>query len=107
MTIINIIGYVAIVILICISIINPVLMIRRLKKHKKSCWHRQIEPYKHTEFHIIPTISVEKGNGTEIRFKWLHYGIYTFYNMLTADEDVAMDVAYWEMKEKDDKSKRI
>jgi len=105
MIVINIIGYVAIAILICICIINPILMLIQLKKHKKLCWHRQIEPYKDTEFHIIPTISIDKGYGTEIRFKWLHYGIYTFYNMLTNEEDIAMDVAYWETREKDDKSK--
>lgn len=105
MTVINIIGYVAIAILICVCIINPILMLIQLKKHKKFCWYRQIVPYKDTEFHIIPTITVEKINGTEIRFKWLHYGIYTFYNMLTKDEDIAMDVAYWETREKDDKSK--
>lgn len=104
MIVINIIAYVALAILICVSIINPILMLLQLKKHKKSCWYRQIEPYKDTEFHIIPTISVEKGHGTEIRFKWLNYSIYTFYNMLTEDEDVAMDVAYWETREKDDKS---
>lgn len=105
MIVINIIGYVAIAILICVSIINPILMIRQLKKHKKSCWYRQIEPYRKPEFHIIPTISVEKGDGIEIRYMWLNYGIYTIYRMLTADEDIAMDVAYWETKEKDDKSK--
>lgn len=105
MTVINIIAYVALVILICVGIINPILMLLQLKKYKKSCWYRQIEPYKHNEFHIIPTISVEKGHGTEIRFKWLSYGIYTFYMMLTEDEDVAMNVAYWETREKDDKSK--
>lgn len=104
MIVINIIGYVAIAILICVGIINPILMVLQLKKHNKSCWYRQIEPYKGVEFHIIPTISVEKGHGTEIRFKWLNYGIYTFYMMLTEDEDVAMNVAYWETREKDDKS---
>ena len=105
MIVINIIGYVAIAILICICIINPILMLIQLKKHKKLCWHRHIEPYKDTEFHIIPTISVEKGHGIEIRFKWLQYCIYTFYIMLESDEDIAIDVAYWETREKDDKSK--
>lgn len=105
MIVINIIGYVAIAILICVGIINPILMIRHLKKYNKCCWHRQIEPHRDTEFHIIPTITVEKGFGTEIRFKWLNYCIYTFYNMLTDEEDVAMDVAYWEAREENDKSK--
>ena len=105
MIVINIIGYVAIAILICVGIINPILMIRQLKKHKKSCWYRQIEPYKQSEFHVFPAISIDKADGVEIRFMWLNYCIYTFYRMLTADEDVAMDVAYWETKEKDDKSK--
>lgn len=105
MIVINIIGYVALAILICVGIINPILMLLQLKKHKKNCWYRQIEPYKQTEFHILPAISIENGHGLEVRFMWLHYGIYTFYNMLTAEEDIAMDVAYWETREKDDKSK--
>lgn len=105
MIVINIIGYVAIAILICVGIINPILMIRHLKKHNKSCWYRQIEPYRQSEFHILPAISVDKSDGVEIKFMWLNYGIYTFYRMVTEDEDIAMDTAYWVTREENDKSK--
>lgn len=107
MIVINIIAYIALIILICVVIINPILMLIHLKKKKKACWYRQLSPYKHLhELYIIPTIKISyTGPYTEVNLCFWHYGIYIAYNMLTETEDMAMDEAYWNIRERDDKSK--
>lgn len=103
MIVINIIGYIAIAYIIFVFVIVP--FITKCKKYNSL--YRTIEPFKHKgEWYIIPTIKVNKiGPYLEINILWLCYGIYIAYRRLTNDEDIAMETALWETKEKDDKSK--
>ena len=102
MTVINIIGYIAIAYIIFVFVIVPIITSR-----KYNSLYRTIEPFKHKgEWYIIPTIKVNKiGPYLEINILWLCYGIYIAYRRLTNDEDIAMETALYEIKERDDKSK--
>lgn len=103
MIVINIIGYIAIAYIIFVFVIVPFIT----KSKKYNSLYRIIEPFKNKgEWYIIPTIQVNNnGPFLEINVFCLCYGIYISYRRLTNDEDIAMDTALWEMKEKDDKSK--